>query len=71
MLILALALLSPALAQDEVPAAASQKAASKAPSGMVWVEPGEFTMGWDGEDGRPDERPADDERVVVQYKPRR
>ena len=25
---------------------------------MVWVEPGEFTMGWDGEEGRADERPA-------------
>ena len=63
MLILALALLSPALAQEEAPSAASKKAAPKAPSGMVWVEPGEFTMGWDGEEGRPDERPAHRVRV--------
>lgn len=33
------------------------------PKGMVWVEPGTFTMGWDGDDGRPDERPAHPVRV--------
>ena len=28
------------------------------PPGMVWIPPGTFTMGWDGPEGRPDERPA-------------
>lgn len=28
------------------------------PEGMVWVPGGEFEMGWDGPDGRYDERPA-------------
>ncbi|QDU71007.1 formylglycine-generating enzyme family protein [Mucisphaera calidilacus] len=30
----------------------------EAPEGMVWVEGGRFTMGWDGPEGRYDERPA-------------
>ena len=29
-----------------------------APAGMVWVPAGDFTMRWDGPEGRPDERPA-------------
>ena len=30
---------------------------------MVWVPPGEFTMGWDGPEARPDERPSHRVRV--------
>ncbi|MFT5288350.1 MAG: sulfatase modifying factor 1 [Planctomycetota bacterium] len=32
-------------------------------AGMIWIEGGEFTMGWDGDDGRFDERPAHQVRV--------
>ena len=34
-----------------------------APLGMVWVPGGKFTMGWDGPEGRFDERPAHRVRV--------
>ena len=36
---------------------------TKAPAGMVWVPGGEFTMGSDGPEARPDERPAHRVRV--------
>lgn len=45
---------------DSVPDATT-KAAQRdvvAPDGMVWVEGGEFTMGWDGANAPPDEGPA-------------
>ena len=54
---LALALVTPMVAQGAAPVAPKTPTPG-APSGMVWVEPGTFTMGWDGEEGRPDERPA-------------
>jgi formylglycine-generating enzyme required for sulfatase activity len=45
-------------------AAAPEAAATNAtPSGMVWIPAGEFTMGWDGPEGRYDERPAHRVRV--------
>ena len=30
---------------------------------MVWIPAGTFTMGWDGPEGRPDERPAHQVRM--------
>ncbi len=33
-------------------------AQNEVPSGMVWIPPGKLTMGWDGPEGRFDERPA-------------
>ncbi|WP_428388501.1 formylglycine-generating enzyme family protein [Mucisphaera sp.] len=35
----------------------------EAPEGMVWVPGGRFTMGWDGPEGRYDERPAHEVEV--------
>ncbi len=34
-----------------------------APEGMVWIPGGEFTMGWDGDFGRPDELPLHEVRL--------
>ncbi|MEL6330705.1 MAG: formylglycine-generating enzyme family protein [Planctomycetota bacterium] len=46
-----------------VVASAGAQEVRAAREGMVWVPPGEFEMGWDGPEGRPDERPA--HRVYV------
>ena len=35
-----------------------QDAPHEAPPGMVWIPGGEFTMGWDGPEARPDESPS-------------
>jgi sulfatase modifying factor 1 len=43
--------------------AALNAAAPAQPEGMVWVPGGVFEMGWDGPEGRPDERPAHRVRV--------
>lgn len=60
MLLLTLLSLAASAPQEAAEARAPR---AKAPAGMVWVEPGTFTMGWDGEEGRPDERPAHRVRV--------
>lgn len=43
--------------------AASADSTAIPPTGSVWVPEGEFEMGWDGPEGRPDERPAHRVRV--------
>jgi formylglycine-generating enzyme required for sulfatase activity len=46
----------PAPAREQAPPRAAP--AEAGPPGMVWVPGGEFTMGWDGPEARPDETPA-------------
>ncbi|MEM1185163.1 MAG: formylglycine-generating enzyme family protein [Planctomycetota bacterium] len=46
---------------EETPA--SDAPGAPTPDDMAWIPSGEFTMGWNGTDGRPDERPAHRVRV--------
>ena len=50
--------LPPVIAVSCKPSDAQPKSAGAAPAGMVWIPGAEFTIGWDGPEGRPDEGPA-------------
>lgn len=50
--------LVPVIAVSCEPSDSQPKPAGAAPAGMVWIPRGEFTIGWDGPEGRPDESPA-------------
>lgn len=54
--------LSLASLASDLPRPAEQQEAAN-PPGMVWAPEGEFSMGWDGPEGRYDERPAHPVRV--------
>ncbi|NNF44544.1 MAG: formylglycine-generating enzyme family protein [Phycisphaerales bacterium] len=53
--------LAAAVAQDA--GSTALQPTRNASSGMIWVPGGTFTMGWDGPEARPDERPAHRVRV--------
>ena len=51
------------VAPDPPNRAPESEGLESAPGGMVWIPSGTFTMGWDGPEGRPDERPAHQVRL--------
>ena len=49
---------SPRIVGDWQPEQPSLRPATVSTEGMAWIDSGTFVMGWDGPEGRYDERPA-------------